>query len=95
MTSRTGDPRESTIAQGDAPGGPSWGLVGEKSYMAGLMGAAYMAGLMAAEAYLTGPTGAAAIRVDDVYGWCGLCYHFTEFPHVCPGRDRPADEEAA
>ncbi len=59
-----------------------------------LMGAAYMASLMAA-AYLTGPTGAAPNRVDDVYGWCGLCHHFTEFPHVCPGRDRPADEEAA
>jgi len=24
-------------------------------------------------------------ELEPVYGWCGLCHSFTEFPHECPG----------
>jgi hypothetical protein len=34
-------------------------------------------------------------QAGDVYGWCGLCHAFTEFPHNCPGEDHQVDEEAA
>ena len=26
-------------------------------------------------------------RAEDVYGWCGLCRSFTEFPHECWGEN--------
>jgi hypothetical protein len=31
---------------------------------------------------------------EDVYGWCGLCESFTEFPHECIAENKPADEAA-
>jgi len=34
-------------------------------------------------------------RAEDLYGWCGLCHTFTQFPHECAGRDRPVEDEAA
>jgi hypothetical protein len=24
---------------------------------------------------------------EAVYGWCGLCHSFTDFPHECRGTD--------
>jgi hypothetical protein len=24
---------------------------------------------------------------EVIYGWCGLCHCFSQFPHDCPGRD--------
>jgi hypothetical protein len=27
---------------------------------------------------------------EGIYGWCGLCHLFTEFPHECCGNDGPA-----
>ncbi len=50
---------------------------------------------MAAAAHAPEPAGAAPGRVDDIYGWCGLCRCFTEFPHECLGEERPAGDEAA
>jgi hypothetical protein len=94
MKGHTDDQGETALAQMDGPGASSLSLVGEKSYLSGLMAAAYLAGLMAA-ASLPGPTGATPSRVDDIYGWCGLCHCFTEFPHECAGDDRPAGERAA
>jgi len=29
----------------------------------------------------------------EVYGWCGLCRSFTEFPHDCAAQDEPAEED--
>jgi hypothetical protein len=52
-------------------------------------------GVWAADVYLSGLAAATGGKADDVYGWCGLCHCFTEFPHKCAGADRLADEEAA
>jgi hypothetical protein len=30
---------------------------------------------------------------EDIYGWCGLCHSFVEFPHDCAGADTPASED--
>ena len=32
-------------------------------------------------------------EVEAIYGWCGLCHFFVEFPHECPGKDCSAEEE--
>jgi hypothetical protein len=29
---------------------------------------------------------------DAIYGWCGLCHSFAEFPHECAGKDSPAQD---
>jgi hypothetical protein len=44
---------------------------------------------------MTELTDALLDRVEGVYGWCGLCHSFTEFPHECRGEDQPAEEGAA
>jgi hypothetical protein len=51
-------------------------------------------GVWAADIYPGEPAAAATGRAEDIYGWCGLCHCFTEFPHKCSGGDRPADEAA-
>lgn len=28
-----------------------------------------------------------------IYGWCGLCRHFSLFPHDCSGQDIPAEDK--
>jgi hypothetical protein len=33
------------------------------------------------------------VHVEDIYGWCGLCRTFVEFPHDCAGADTPAEED--
>jgi hypothetical protein len=38
-------------------------------------------------------TGAVLDGIEEVYGWCGLCHSFTEFPHRCPGADQPVEDE--
>ena len=43
----------------------------------------------------TSPEIADTVRMLPAYGWCGLCYSFTDFPHNCPGEGKPVDEEAA
>jgi hypothetical protein len=30
--------------------------------------------------------------VEALYGWCGLCHTFSQFPHDCPDCDFPAEE---
>ncbi len=32
-------------------------------------------------------------EVEAIYGWCGLCHSFVEFPHQCPAKDCLAEEE--
>jgi len=85
MTKLTDDRGEGARARTDAPGGlwPDWS--GERSPMAGVVTAAYA----------TEAAGAASSKVDDIYGWCGRCHCFTQFPHECLGEDRPAEDEAA
>lgn len=31
---------------------------------------------------------------DAIYGWCGLCHTFAEFPHECAGKDSPAQDQS-
>jgi hypothetical protein len=52
-------------------------------------------GASAGDVSPSGPAASVGGRPDDVYGWCGLCQSFTDFPHNCAGAGRPADEEAA
>jgi hypothetical protein len=33
-------------------------------------------------------------KTPGIYGWCGLCRSFTDFPHECPRADRPVEAEA-
>jgi hypothetical protein len=28
---------------------------------------------------------------EAIYGWCGLCHSFSQFPHDCPGQDLLAE----
>ncbi len=32
------------------------------------------------------------VEVEAIYGWCGLCHTFAEFPHDCRGKDRPVQD---
>ena len=32
------------------------------------------------------------VHGEDIYGWCGLCHSFVEFPHDCAGADITAEE---
>ena len=41
---------------------------------------------------MTRLTGAVTVEVEAVYGWCGLCCTFAEFPHDCLGKDRPVQD---
>jgi hypothetical protein len=36
-------------------------------------------------------------QADGIYGWCGLCHSFVDFPHDCAGADQPVrdDDEIA
>ena len=45
--------------------------------------------------YIDTPLGAVAARAESIYGWCGLCRSFTDFPHECAGKDQPVMDEAA
>jgi hypothetical protein len=34
-------------------------------------------------------------RAESIYGWCGVCRSFTDFPHECAGEHQIVVEEAA
>jgi hypothetical protein len=34
-----------------------------------------------------------ALERTEIYGWCGVCHSFTDFPHDCAAQDEPAEDE--
>jgi hypothetical protein len=32
------------------------------------------------------------VEVETIYGWCGLCHSFAEFPHECLGKNQPVQD---
>ena len=37
-------------------------------------------------------SGAVVDELERIYGWCGLCRAFAEFPHDCSGQGWPAHD---
>lgn len=36
--------------------------------------------------------GSVTVEVETIYGWCGLCHSFAEFPHECLGKNQPVQD---